>query len=201
MKIENIILGILILLLLGCGEKAETENLEFEKVIESLNSNDDKRGFLEKVYEEDQKVRDGSKDAELMLKYGKDSKEHMEYIQAQWKQDEINLNKVEKYIEKFGYPKKKELGKDAAIAPWIVIHHSTDTAIRNRNFEILYKAYLAEDIDDTAMSLYLGRTYEFTFRERFRMENPYRSEDEINQLIKKLGLEKRKANVQKSIQR
>jgi len=168
----------------------DNKSSKIEQQIEGLETGEDKRRFLEKILEDDQKVRDG-KDSELMLKYGKDSKEHMEYVQAQWRQDEINLIKIEKYLEKFGYPSKNELGKDAAIAPWLVIHHSTDTQIRNRNFEVLYEAYLREDIDATAMSLYLGRTYEFTYGKRFRMESPYKSEDEINQLIKELDLKEK----------
>jgi hypothetical protein len=175
-------------------------SVNFENEINSLETDEAKRGFLEKIYKDDQQVRDGKKEAELLLTYGKDSKEHMDYVQAQWKQDEINLQKIETYLGKYGYPKKDELGKEAALAPWIVIHHSTDTGIRNRHFEILYQAYLTGDIEDTAMSLYLGRTYEFTFKESFEMKSPYRSEDKINQLIKKLNLEEKKANTHYRLQ-
>lgn len=195
MKRGKLILIITIALIVGCNENVNKEDLNIESEINNLKTEQDKIKFLEAILEEDQKVRDGEKVAALMLKYGKDSKEYMEYINAQWKQDEINLQKIEIYLKTFGYPNKKSFGKDAAIAPWLVIHHSTDLGVRNRNFEYLYAAYLIEDIDDTAMSMYLGRTYEFTFRERLRMESPYKPEDEINQLIEKLNLEEKKAKV------
>ncbi|MEZ4933326.1 MAG: hypothetical protein R2788_14550 [Saprospiraceae bacterium] len=204
MKIVKIIFLFTLISIFGCNgqsnQSSEKSNgIEYE--IQQLETADSKKAYLEQILADDQAVRNGEISAELMLKYGKDSEEYMEYVKAQWDQDEINLHKIETYLEEYGYPKKDELGKDVAIAPWLVIHHSTDTGIRNRNFEILYKAYLSGDIDDTAMSMYLGRTYEFTFKERFRMENPYKSEDEINQLIEKLNLEEEKANALQSAKR
>ncbi|HFA47851.1 MAG TPA: hypothetical protein ENJ95_02395 [Bacteroidetes bacterium] len=196
MKFDKFILIVFLILFCGCAEKTKKEISAIEEEISQLNSIEDKKLYLEKILEDDQAVRNSEKSAELMLKYGNDSEEYMEYVKTQWKQDEINLHKIEAYLKKFGYPKNDEMGKNAVTAPWIVIHHQTDTGIRNRNFEILYKAYLNGDIDDTAMSFYLGRTYEFTFRERFKMESPFKSEDEINKLIEKLNLEEEKANAQ-----
>lgn len=196
MKIESLLLIIPLVIIVGCNTKQNKDYLNLKVDTSKLVTVKDKRNFLEQILEDDQKVRDGEAEAKLMLKYGKGSKEHMEYIKAQWRQDGINLKKIEAYFEKFDYPSKIELGRDAVTAPWLVIHHSTDTGIRDRHFEILYKAYLNGDIDDTAMSLYLGRTYEKIFGERHQMENPYKSEDQINQLIQKLDLDERKANIQ-----
>lgn len=164
-----------------------------------LETIEGKRTFLEQILKDDQLVRDGEKAANLVLRYGKDSKEDLAYAEAQWKQDAINLQKIEDYLKAFGYPQKAELGEDAAITPWLVIHHSTDIEVRNKYFEVLYKAYLTKDIDDTAISMYLGRTYQFTFREMFDIESPYLPEDEINQLIQKLGLEDKKMAIENGI--
>ncbi len=203
MKIEKLLVMITLILMIGfigCNKRVEKVSVNYENEINNLETDEEKRKFLEKILADDQQVRDGKKEAELMLKYGKDSKQHMDYIEAQWQQDEIHLEKIETYLGKYGYPNKDELGKEAALAPWIVIHHSTDTEIRNRNFEILYLAYLTGDIDDTALSLYLGRTHEFKFQESFEIESPFQSEDKINQLIKKLDLEEKKANAQYRLQ-
>ena len=51
-------------------------------------------------------------------------------------------------------------------------------------------------IDYGAISLYLGRMYEMKYGERLEMESPYKGEDEINQLVKALDLEKMKANAE-----
>jgi len=192
MKKESLLLTVTAIIIFGCNGNLGTDYSYIYEDVGKLISEDDKRSFLEQVYKDDQKVRDNEKEAKLVLKYGKDSKEHMEFSKALWKQDEINLKKVDAYFERFGYPSKATLGRDAAIAPFFVIHHSTNTGVRNFYFEILYKAYLSGDIDDTAMSIYLGRTYKKTFGERHQMENPYRSEDQINELIRELGLEEKK---------
>jgi hypothetical protein len=62
---------------------------------------------LENIFELDQSVRDGKKEAELIRDYGYNSKEHMDYINEQWRQDEINLIKIEAYLQKHGYPEKE----------------------------------------------------------------------------------------------
>ena len=136
MKVDKFILATFLILFLSCTGKESNGISELENEINKLESLEDKKQYLEKILEDDQKVR-GIEGQELMLKYGKDSKEHMDYIKAQWKQDEINLRKIETYLGKYDYPKKDEMGRDVATAPWIVIHHQTDTEIRNRNFETL----------------------------------------------------------------
>lgn len=103
-------------------------------------------------------------------------------------QDAINLAKIEGYFNTYGYP-KKEMGEIATMVPWLVIHHAQGYEPRERNFEILYKAYLKGTIDVDAISFYLGRMHEIKFGNRHRMENPYKLEDEVNQLIEKLGLD------------
>jgi len=63
-----------------------------------------------------------------------------------------------------------------------------DIGIRNSHFESLYSAYANGDIDETSFCIYLGRTYRFQFGERLKMESPYTELDEIEALIKALGL-------------
>lgn len=181
--------------------KIDIDLAKLQTSIENLKTNDHKKAFLEKILEEDQGVRKPGVSANLKIKYGEDSQEYNDYYQAQWKQDAINLVKVEKYIATFGYPSKKDLGDKAATAPFLVIQHSTDSEARDRNFESLYKAYLEDNIDDTAMSFYLGRNYDFKFGKRFDMPSPYKSVDEINQLIKELGLEERQISIQEGVKR
>jgi hypothetical protein len=200
MKIEKIILAIILVSIFACngeGNQAVGQIKEIENEIRQLKSTNAKKIYLEKILEEDQAVRDGEKSAELMLKYGKDSDEYMEYVKAQWKQDEINLIKIEKYLDIHGYP-EKEMGDMATTTPWMVIHHAQGYETRERNFEKVYEAYLKGDIDDGAISFYLGRMYEMKNGDRLRMESPYKAEDEINQLIKELNLEEKKANAQSS---
>ena len=199
MKIKNVFFGVITLCRMSCVEKQEKVNIEVDKIVSALKSTDGKKAFLENIFEADQRVRDSEKSAQIVTQFGNDSKEHKDYVREQWRQDEINLIKVETFIKFFGYPSQKELGEYAALAPWIVIHHSSDVSVRNRNFKDLYRAYLSEDIDDNALAMYLGRTYRFIEREDFYIESPFKAEDEINGLIEALGLEKEKLSILQAI--
>jgi hypothetical protein len=80
------------------------------------------------------------------------------------------------------------MGESATTSPWMVIHHAPDYEPRERNFRIIYDAYLKGSIDIDALSFFLGRMYEMKFGKRHRMENPYQMEDEGNQLMEELDL-------------
>jgi len=186
-------LSLLSLFLIGCKEEIKIDYATIEKEIEGVKTIDDKRNYLELIFKEDQKVR-GSHGSEIMIKHGVNSKKYNEYVKKQIIQDAINLVKVEKYFEKFGHPISTEVGEIATVTPWTVIHHAQTYQERERNFEIFYKAYLNGNLDAGAISMFLGRMYEMKNRKRFQMKNPYKPEDKINELIKKLNLEKKKAN-------
>lgn len=196
MKTALHLTALLITLLLGCSEENNQHTIDIAGEIAILSTPEQHRQYLERISDDDQNVRSSEEAAEITLKYGKDSPEYLAYVRAQLRQDSINLLKVDQYLRKFGYPDKEVVGKEAANAPCLVIHHLTDTGLRNWYFEILYKAYLDGNINDTYMSLYLGRTYAFLHQEQFQMENPYTSKDEINGLIKALGLEEEQARVE-----
>lgn len=203
MRTSRIILAIILVLIFSCNGKDDKTGLQIkqiEKEIQQLEEKTAKRMYLENILRDDQKVRNSEKSSELVLKYGIDSPEYMEFIEAQWKQDKINLIKIEKYLEIHGYP-DKQLGEMATTAAWMVIHHAQGYEIRERNFEIIYKAYWTGNIDENALSFYLGRMYEMKNGKRLKMESPYKTVDEINQLIKGLDLEKKTMEVQQRMKK
>ena len=179
----------LICFLTACKESSVSQIELIEKELTALTSNDLKRAWLEELNIDDQKMRQGQS-SELMAKHGNDSKEYYNYIQAMNDLDALNLLKIESCIQKYGHPKKSELGKTAAGVFWMVVHHSNSYEDRERNFGILYQAFLDGEIDDGAMSFYLGRMFLMKMGFRHEMKNPYKGIDEINQLIEKLGLER-----------
>lgn len=151
-----------------------------------LDTEAEKKAFLQQIIDDDQSVR-GPKGSEIMLGYGQKSKEYRAWIDQQIAQDEINLAKVEKYLDQYGYP-PKEWGSDITTAPWIVIHHGQSYEARERNFPVIYQAYLDGKIDDGAITFYLGRMYHFKYGERLDMESPYTTASEIDTLLKALSL-------------
>jgi len=187
MKLFVLSFGILLILNSGCHRSHINELSTTEKEIVALESITQKRDYLENIYNLDQEVR-GDRSSEIMIEHGKDSQKFREYIAEQLKVDQRNLNKIETYIKIHDHPNRTEVGEIAAITPWVVIHHAQGYQPRERNFKVLYKAYKNNDIDDGQISMFLGRMYQLKNGDRFEMKSPYTSEDEINQLIKELGL-------------
>ena len=179
---------------LGDISLSEADKKKLLTEIKQLKGLEEQRKYLEKIAEDDQKFR-GSEDAEVMLKYGRESQEYADYITKQIKQDNINLFKVEQYLNIHGHP-SKEHGASAVSAPWIVIHHAPTYEARERNFETIYTAYLDGYLDDGDLSFYLGRMYQMKKGKRLKMESPYKMEDEINQLIEELDLNDKKERIQ-----
>ena len=194
------ILVVISSILVGCktdnGMKhahAEDHKGELEKELASLSTDELKKEYLEEIMFDDQKVR-GPEGQELMLKYGRDSREHMNYVRAQWRQDSINLLKIERYFDLYGYP-HKSLGINATTAPWMVLHHSQEYSTREDNFEIIYKAFLDGHIDDGDITFFLGRMYSMKYGKMLDMENPFSADDELDKLISGLELESKRKKI------
>jgi len=134
----------------SCTQKGKIKTNVIESELKMLTTDSLKIKYLEQILIDDQNVR-GSEGQELMLKYGKNSPEHNDYIGRLLKQDSINLEKVEKYLIMYGYP-NTTFGDKATTTPWMVIHHSQGYDTRKRNFKIIYGAYLDNKIDDGAIS-------------------------------------------------
>jgi len=176
-----------ILSFLSCTRTLD-DTLIIREEIENLQTFENKKVYLEQVFEDDQRMRRGGQSTQIGLKYGHNSKEHMEFIKTMNALDALNLVKIELYLEKYGHPIKKEVGELAAIAPWAVIHHSSTYEDRVRNFEYLYKAYKNQDIEDGHFSMFLDRMYRFKYDERLDMGMSYKEKDRIERLIKELKL-------------
>ena len=68
-----------------CNGKVNTSDKQIkqiEKEIQQLQEQKTKIKYLEKILEDDQNVRNGDQSAELVAKYGKDSPEYKEYVEA-----------------------------------------------------------------------------------------------------------------------
>lgn len=179
---------LIICCIFSCKEKPISQTELIERELNALTTNDLKRAWLEAISAEDQKMRQGQS-AEIMLKHGSKSKEMRIYTDSMNALDELNLLKIESYLKKYGHPKKSELGKRVVEVPWMVIHHANTYDDRERNFGVIYQAFLDGEIDDGALAFYLGRMFQMKNGYRFEMKSPYKGIDEINQLIEKLGLE------------
>lgn len=167
----------------------ETQSPTVDQIAEELEqiaTIDLQKEYLQDILSTDQEVR--SAISEMIENHGYDSEEHKKSEKAMSEVDEINLVKIEMYLDRFGYPTLKDHGSKACTAPYMVLHHQPDLDSRKRNFKYLYSAYESSDIDDHTLTFFLNRMYAMTYGERIEWDGPYLPEQELDTLFKSLNL-------------
>ncbi|MFK7950339.1 MAG: hypothetical protein AB8G11_22310 [Saprospiraceae bacterium] len=154
-------------LMQGCdkilAEKTAEKALALEKEYEE---NKDIYNFelieqLKEISKKDQDVR--YKWSKIKQKYGKDSKEELDYIKIVHESDSINLVAVEAIIEKHGYPGKNLVGSEYQTDAMWVIHHAKYNEFRKKYFPILYQAAENGELPLSAFKLYIDRLHQVEF--------------------------------------
>ncbi|MDA9774194.1 hypothetical protein N9B82_04480 [Saprospiraceae bacterium] len=183
-------LNIALLVLLFCAScKSKVDKITpTEKFIKSLTTIETRNSFLEDVIILDQKVRTDATKIEQI--YGYKSEELREARQKMMATDDLLIEQISLYLDNYGFPSKKDYSSDALMAPYMVLHHSSELGNRNKYrkkyFPILYEAYKKGDFD--GLAFFLGRMHHFEFGNFMSFENPYTEEFEIQELTKALGL-------------
>ncbi len=189
---------ILIIVLSSCKNTTEPSYAQFddptvlkEHVIDSLDqqfaqlsSTSEKQEYLEEIYAQDQQARFSNREAELNEKL--DSISFQKALQNTYQVDAINRYKIRAFLEKYDHPNPSDFSEKAVITPWLVIHHS-DLSYREQFSSEMQSAYDQGFIDVDRFSIYLGRTYEMKYGERFKMPSPFQPQEEIDSLIQLLG--------------
>ncbi|NME71348.1 hypothetical protein [Flammeovirga aprica] len=161
-----------------------------EKEILTLDSIGKREKYLMKVLEDDQKVRNPMVFHDIVTKFGTDSPEYQDLAEQLMEVDKVNQFKIDFYISQYGFPSPKYFSIMAINSPFFVYQHIRDIDKRNGKFPLLYKAYKNGSLSIDLMSSYLGRTYFLKCGKNLVIENPYTPEQELEQLIKALGLNK-----------
>lgn len=184
---KKIFLIIFLTTTISCQNPPKNDTSNVEEEIAALKSNADREKYLESIFEADQNIRNGES-SEILFKYGKKSKELKAFYKKMDSIDKLNLNRVETYLKKFGYPQIDSVSQNANLTPWLVIQHSADIQTRKSNFQVLNEAYKNKNLNANQFDLYLGRTYEIINGTYPRTEGPYNPEEKIARLIKELNL-------------
>ncbi len=173
------------IMLSSCSEKVSIDQEYFKREIEALQTTQQKQEYLEAIFKIDQDVRD---DSTLILKYDKESPEYSKHYEKMRLVDEMNLQKIEAYLNQFGYPSRDAMSEIALFTPYVVIHHSSTTEDRRRNFPFLKEAYKDGNLSESSFSMYLARWYQMEFNERLDMRGSYKEKDKIRRMLDSLSL-------------
>lgn len=170
---------------IGCSNNEIKQSIS--KEIKALNNFDKQSAYLENIYQLDQGVR--RKLNEVEKAYSFDSPQVKEVYEEMRQIDELNLLKIEKYLEVKGHPAKEIHSEEALNTPFIVYHHNMDEDVRLRGFKHLYEAYLKGNIDEDTLAFYLNRSYyDKSKGQRITWNRPYRVEEELDTLYQVLDL-------------
>lgn len=183
----------------ACQAPEPTLEDKITQEVATLTDKYAQRTFLEKIGTSDQAVRE--QETIINQKYGYDSKQHKQAVQARINTDKSNLAKIEAYILKHGYPNKIDHGNKAFYAPWIVMHHAPkESGTRRRNFKYLYEYYKKDMLEPDRLTFFLARMYDLEFGERIRWNGPFTVQQELDSMINALDLREIAAEIDKKFQ-
>ncbi len=160
---------------------------QLDSFVETLVSDMAKVAYFREIIQEDQRVR--TEESAVVQRYGYDSDQHKLALDACMAVDQQNMEKLDKYYEKYGGPANNSVGLMQSEATWYVVHHSSGVSARNRYFESLKFAYENELISGGQYTLFLNRWNEQENGERLVMEGSYTEDEEIAKLYELLGVD------------
>ncbi len=176
---------IILFLILCCAPGISNKEHEIEE-IKTLQTVQDHKNFLSRLLEKDQGIRNFCIKTEQNL--GADSKEYRRAMDSMRLVDTKCLFQAETYLEIHGFPNSKLYGKEAPDAIFTVLHHANKRDVRKKHFHHLYQAYLEKDISGDALAFFLNRMYYIKYNRHISWGRPYRTDEELDTLFKKLDL-------------
>jgi hypothetical protein len=162
----------ILILFLILGFQSLTQNDLILDQVKKLNNDSLKTAFLEAIFYEDQLIRN-----EWIESMNSDSLTQIAVLNKVGIVDSLNLLKIDYYLEYHHYPSKLNLSNLAVLTPWLVIHHATYNYVRIKNYSLLSKAYLAGDVREEELKMYMARTlsieekkeYDFFYKKKLKV--------------------------------
>ena len=138
----------------------------YKNKINALTTSMAQQQFLEKLWENDQEIRD--RKTEIQSRNSSNLTTQKKINEEMRAGDDSRLQQLEYYLSVHGHPQIGLHGKKAAMTPWLLVHHSGTLEARERNFDYLYKAYIQGDLSESQFSLYLYRWHHYRFGKGYR---------------------------------
>jgi len=155
-----IVLFILSFLLFSCNQSPSPEaSNEVD-----LNLNMELRAELMEILKLDQDLRIALDTMGNMYDW------NSERVQQTWKQihynDSVNLVRIEKIIDEYGWPGVALVGEDAADITFLVLQHCGDVEVMEKYLPVIENAVKEEELDKPSLALYVDRIRMFKGEEQ-----------------------------------
>jgi len=136
------------------SDKEDKQRVDDE--ISRLGSDADRCAYLRSIFDADQFPR------VTMVGEGGFPSE-AERAKAMKDTDRVNAQRIERYLRAYGYPKRSTCEELAVVAPWTVLHHSSDDAFRTRWTPVLLGAFRSGDLGESEIAWFLKRSHQLRF--------------------------------------
>ncbi len=104
----------------------------------------------------------------VMAVSGFRSPEHLVAIDSLKKVDVALTNKIDTYLNTYGYPEKELYGETANLTPLLILQKSALYNVRKSQTKSLYKAYKKDEIEQSRFVSFLEDEYEYYFKKNYQ---------------------------------
>ena len=104
----------------------------------------------------------------VMVVSGFRSPEHLAAIDSLKQVDVVLTNKIDTYLNTYGYPEKDLYGETANQTPLLILQQSALYDVRKSQTKCLYKAYKKEEIEPSQFTAYLEGEYKYRFQKAYQ---------------------------------
>lgn len=174
--------------LISCKSDDQVMTEQITTTVQSLKDNEEKRVFLESIFDEHIELR--LKETEVWNQYGRGSDEYESIKSDHRSADLIHAEKIDIYMNTYGHPRIMQLGQKAAVIPIAHMTYVDDSYMLRDNFSYFYDAYKFNDINDDLFYDYLIKLLNTPAHERRQLAREYESKSQIIPVLLKQAQEK-----------
>ena len=146
-----------LLFIFSCKQEQKKTDEDPLLIVDQLFDVPSRKNFLDQIHKDDAHWR------ELLLitdrHITKDSPQYDSLFQNLMRTDELNKKKVEAYLKRFSYPDVDTFGVQAALTPWLVMHHFYHVPTKEKYIPLFMKAMQDGNITTMDMVFYLNGIY------------------------------------------
>jgi len=178
-----IILICFIFLTFSCQSEKQ-KNVDYTQRVQALETIEQKKMFLDSINFQFQYLRKES-DSAIML-YGLNSKKHNQKKKEFKEFTKIQFQKVDAFLNTYGYPSIMEVGGPAVYAPYLITSNMDDLKSKEKNFVYFYDAYMFGNLSDGLFYSYVADLYHLKTNKSHLYDPNQQIDDQIEFILAEL---------------
>ncbi len=169
--------------MISCKSEDQARMENITKAVNALKSNDDKKEYLEAIFEKH--IDNRMSETQAWNTYGRNSDEYIELKSNNRADDLVLADKISAYLNTYGYPSIMKVGQKSAVIPIAHITYLDDKDLLEKNFNYFYDAFVFNDITEDLFFEYLINLLDVSWDERRTMFREYNQTEIVEILLEK----------------